>query len=43
VEHPRFNGTVWDLACWDWERNNAGYGIPEDYEMPDYKKLLLEN
>jgi hypothetical protein len=42
VDHPHFTGTVWNLACWDWERNNTGFGIPEGYEMPDYMELLRE-
>jgi hypothetical protein len=42
VGHPRFTGTVWDLACWDWERNNKSVGIPDDFEMPDYMELLGE-
>jgi hypothetical protein len=41
--HPKFSGSIWDLACWDWERNNEGFGLPDDLEMPDYRELLWED
>ena len=29
----------WELVCFLWDMNNSNISIPDDAEMPDYRKL----